>query len=229
MDQNELLDLFFSQKKENTIFKQLRNDPASFDSSAMIDFINLLCDIPFECFIDYIAQHKNENMIDSSVLTQSSNIENCKTKICLAFRSVNDKGLTLTEIGGLLHDDGKERSNNTLNRFGRDQTKTAMQLGLTRSYSDGKWYLSPIGKVFPELTDSVKDKILARCLLRDPLYFQLVVDALAKDIQITDYMIDLDSDITINRRRSSIYNLVKIIYAEVSRECPTKLHLILNK
>ena len=228
MEQKELLELFFSQKKEYQEFKNLRKNPSSFDREGMITYIKNICAIPLGFFIDYISEHPSSRMIDTLDLTQSSKISNCKSRICEAINRANDRGLTLTEIGGLLHDDNKKRTNNTLNRFGRDQTLTARQLGLTKQHLDGKWYLSSIGKVYLDSDNSTQEKIIARCLLRDPLYHQLVVDSITKDIHILDYMTDLDSEETIKRRKSSIYNLVKIIIKQVEKDCPSKLNQILQ-
>ncbi len=192
----------------------------------MLQYIKDVCAIPYGTFIDYISVHPHSQMIDSLDLTQSSNIKYCKAQLCEAFLRGNDRGLTLTEIGALLHNDNKERTQNTLNRFGRDQTFTGRQLGLTRSSSNGKWYLSAIGKVFLQLDETTQNSIIARCLLRDPLYHRLVVDMLEKDIQLSDYMINLDSESTVNRRKSSINGVLKIIFNEVNRECPNKIHTV---
>ena len=224
MEQNDILHLFFSQEKEYLEFKKNRSNNTEFDKDGMLQYIKDVCAIPYGTFIDYIRVHPHSQMIDSLDLTQSSNIIHCKAELCEAFLRSNDRGLTLTEIGALLHNDDKERTQNTLNRFGRDQTYTGRQLGLTRLFSNGKWYLSAIGKVFLLLDENTQNAIIARCLLRDPLYHRLVVDMLEEDIQLTDYMIDLDSESTIKRRKSSIKGVLKIIFNEVNKECPNKIH-----
>lgn len=216
MDQPKILRSFFNKDFENKQDDILKKQSSEFNKNEVLEYITKICSIPYKEFILYVKENPNNMVIRSSDLTQSSKLEACTTKLCDAFNRGSDKGLELKEVGLLLHNDEKERSDNTLGRYGLDQTKTGRQLGLTRC-CNGKWYLTCIGKVFLLLDKNKQDSLLARIILRDPLYSRLIKDAQNKDIHICDYMMDIGEE-TIKRRKSSIRNIVKIALSECSLE-----------
>lgn len=216
MDQEFLLQSFFKRDFENKQDEILNKQPSEFNRDEVIEYIMKVCSIPYKAFISYVKENPNNTVIRSCDLTQSSRLEACTTRLCDAFNRGADKGLELKEIGLLLHNDDKERSVNTLGRYGLDQTKTGRQLGLTRCCK-GKWYLTCIGKVFLFLEKEKQVSLLARIILRDPLYSILIKDATSRNVHICDYMMDIGEE-TIKRRKSSIRNIIKIALSECNLE-----------
>ena len=224
MEEQQILKDFFCKGKEFLLNDELVENPGSFNKKEAIDYIDILCDIPMVSFIHYLTENIAPVFIRSTDITQSSRIEACHIEICKAFIKVNNRGITLSEVGKLLQDDGVKRSANTINRYGLDQTKTARQLGLVRNIGN-KWYLTCYGIVFLDLDESKRIALMARLLMRDPLYSQITRDALNEDVKITKYMFDL-SDKTINRRKGSVLKLCNMIVSECQKNSSLELHLI---
>lgn len=222
-----ILEDFFSRKKEHLMNKKMHAN-SQFDAENILNYIETLCNIPYSCFLDYLKDFCSAELITSENITQSSSFKYYTIELCKAFEIGGDRGLTLTQIGFLLHNDDKVRSVNTLNRFGLDQTKTARQFGLVRYGQDNRWYLSCLGKVFLKLEVSKQKALLSRCILRDPFYALIVRDAMSSEVVVRDYMSELESITTINRRLSSVNHILNLIEEQIKIECP-KIVLTLNR
>lgn len=228
METKIILDEFFARKKEHQMNKTLYSNPTNFNADEIKNYIDTLCGISYVSFLEYLKDFCSPELITSENITQSSSFKYYTTELCKAFERAGDCGLSLTQIGFYLHNDGKIRKENTLNRFGLDQTKTARQFGLVRYALDNKWYLSCIGKVFLSLDASTKQSLLARCILRDPFYASIVRDAMVSEVIIRNYMNELESISTITRRLSSVNRILDLIENQIKLECP-QIELTLNR
>ena len=228
METKIILDEFFTRTKEHQMNKALHSNPQTFNADEVKDYINKLCSIPYATFLNYLKDFCSPELITSENITQSSSFKYYTTELCKAFERAGDSGLSLSQIGFYLHNDGKVRKENTLNRFGLDQTKTARQFGLVRYAQNNKWYLSCIGKVFLELGELQQRALLSRCILRDPFYALIVRDAMNSEVIVRDYMSELESIATINRRLSSVNHILILIEEQIKIECPV-IVLTLNR
>ena len=228
MENKIILDEFFARTKEHQMNKSLHSNPTKFNADEVKNYINTLCGMPYTIFLEYLKDFCSPELITSENITQSSSYKFYTTELCKAFERAGDCGLSLTQIGFYLHNDGKTRKENTLNRFGLDQTKTARQFGLVRYAQNNKWYLSCVGKVFLELSESKQKALLSRCILRDPFYALIIRDAMNSEVIVRDYMSELESITTINRRLSSVNHILNLIEEQIKIECP-KIVLTLNR
>ena len=228
METKIILDEFFTRTKEHQMNKALHSNPQTFNADKVKDYINKLCSIPYATFLNYLKDFCSPELITSENITQSSSFKYYTTELCKAFDRGGDRGLTLTQIGFLLHNDDKVRKVNTLNRFGLDQTKTARQFGLVRYGQDNRWYLSCLGKVFLKLEASKQKSLLSRCILRDPFYASIIRDAMNSEVIVREYMSELESITTIKRRLTSVNNILDLIENQITLECP-QIVLTLNR
>lgn len=223
MNEDLILKQFFSQEFERSANK-------SFNFEAVKQYINDVCAISYGTYIDYVIANPINERILTTHLTQSSSFESCTKKVCEGFEAASYRGLSFTDAGFFIHNDNVERTRNTLNRYGRDQVLTAKQFGLTFCDLKGCWHLSCIGRLFLSLSEDKQQAIMARCLLRDPLYSKIVAEVVEHDVYLSDYAeMFLESDNTMKRRLSSMMMVASVISAEATKECNNKLHNINQK
>lgn len=178
------------------------------------DYIGLVLSIPYSEFIDYIKD--NKGVIEDDQLTQSSNFAACSTEMCAAIESKGNPGMRFVDIGQLFPQYIKQQNDTAFRKYGENQIKTSAQLGLTFEYYD-YWYLSCVGYVFNELDRQQQRSLLARTVLRIPLYQDLVLRLLKGSVFLTDYMKQIAPS-TQGRRAGSIMKLLDICLNECGSE-----------
>lgn len=212
----DLIKFFFSQENEKMINEKILDDVDYIvPKDRILEYINKVIDIPYADFIAYLKDNPNTQEIDSSHITQCSSFTACEASLCEVLLSENNPGFEYAEIGILLSDFVSSNTSGALRKYGENQIKTASQLGLAFEYYN-HWYLSCLGYVYLDLDNEKRLSILARTLLRDPLYAKLIVDITQQDIYLKDYM-DFLSVATINRRLPSVFKLLSICLSECNK------------
>ena len=178
------------------------------------DYIDCVLSIPYSEFIDYIKD--NMGIIDDDQLTQSSNFAACSSEMCSAIESKGNPGMKFIEIGQLFPQYIKQQNETAFRKYGENQVKTSAQLGLTFEYYD-YWYLTCVGYVYNELHQQQQEAMLARTILRIPLYQDLVLRLLKGDVFLTNYMKRIAPS-TQGRRAGSIMRLLDFCLAECKHE-----------
>ena len=178
------------------------------------NYIGRVLSIPYSEFIDYIKE--NRGIIDDDQLTQSSNFAACSTEMCAAIEYKGNPGLKFVEIGQLFPQYIKQKNETAFRKYGENQVKTSTQLGLTFEYYE-YWYLTCIGYVYNELNQQQKESLLARTILRIPLYQNMILRLLKGDVYLTDYMKQIAPS-TQGRRTGSIMRLLDFCLAECKNE-----------
>lgn len=211
----EYIELFISRSFEKTIDDAILADKNFVvPRLQVIDYIHKVLEIPYRDFIEYVAD--NIGLITDDQLTQSSAFDSCTNRMCEAMIWQNNPGMRFIEIGQLFPDKVKVVNDGSLSKYGENQVKTASQLGLVFDYYD-YWYLTCVGYVFNELTEEEQGALLARSILRIPLYRSVVTLLLQRNVSMMDYMASL-SDSTKGRRSGSILKLVKTCLKECDAE-----------
>lgn len=177
------------------------------------DYIDRVISIPYSEFIEYVKD--NKGIIKDDQLTQSSNFAACSSEMCSALESKNNPGLRYVDIGQLFPQYIKQLNETAFRKYGENQVKTSTQLGLTFEYYD-YWYLTCIGYVYNELNQQQK-ALLARTILRIPLYQDLLLRLLNGDVFLTDYMKQIAPS-TQGRRAGSIMRLLDLCLEECRHE-----------
>ena len=218
---------FFSRKQEITFNKQISGEISTAIQGGILEYVTNVISLPIADYLQYLQEMPRTSFIQPSDITQISHIELCRLEMCQAFERKGYQGLELAEIGEALHNDGVKRAKNTNAKYG-ENVKGAQQFGLVYR-KDGKWFLSCLGYVYPLIDESQRDALISRVLLRDPLYSQLCVDAMNKDIIIKDYVEAYVYGSTIERRVGGVFSFMKIIENQTQREGITLFHQINRK
>ena len=199
----DLIKFFFSQENEKMINEKILDDiDYIVPKDRILEYINKIIDIPYTDFITYLKDTPNNQEIDSSHITQCSSFTACESYLCKALIRENNLGFEYEEIGILLSEFISSNKSCALRKYGENQIKTASQLGLAFEYYN-HWYLNCLGYVYLDLDQERRTSLLARTLLRDPLYAKILTDITQRDIYLKSYMGFL-STTTINRRIPSV-------------------------
>ena len=178
------------------------------------DYINKVLAIPYYEFIEYIKE--NKGVIEDDQLTQSSNFAACSSEMCHVIESQGNLGMRFVDIGQQFTQYIKQKNETAYRKYGENQVKTAAQLGLAFEYYD-YWYLTCVGYVYNELDLQQQEALLARTVLRIPLYQDLLLRLFKGDVFLTDYMQQLAPS-TKGRRAGSIMRLLDLCLNECRRE-----------
>ena len=191
----------------------------------MHDYIGRVLSIPYSEFIDYVKS--NKGIIEDDQLTQSSNFAACSSEMCAAIESKGNPGMRFIDIGQLFPQYVKVKNDTAYRKYGENQIKTSTQLGLTFEYY-GCWYLTCVGYIYNELEIQQQKLLLARTILRTPLYQHILLKLLERDVDLTEYMQSL-SDSTKGRRSGSILRMINICLDECRRNGISYHHLFSPK
>lgn len=178
------------------------------------DYISKVLAIPYYEFIEYVKA--NKGVIEDDQLTQSSNFAACSCDMCKELELKDNPGMSFVEIGQLFPQYVKAGNDAAYRKYGENQIKTSSQLGLTFEYY-GVWYLTCVGYVYNNLKYQEQKSLLARTILRIPLYQSIMIELLEKDVNLTTYMQSL-SDSTKGRRSGSILRMINICLDECRKE-----------
>lgn len=208
---------FFSRKFEAESTKLLLNNKLFFSESAVNDYVLQIQKYSLEEYLMYLDNHPIMEEITSKDITQLSSIEDCTVNMCSVLKEKNNPGLSLIEIATALHADNNYKDNTVaLTKYGENQIKTAVQLGLA-VYKNDLWYLSAIGFIFCNLDVDAQRKYLATAILRDPFYSRVILSLLNKDTKLKDFMAIL-SESTQKRRASSCAKVLSFFFEQCSTE-----------
>lgn len=171
---------------------------------ALHNYLEKVLSISMSDFIDYIRYHRGN--VNDDQLTQSSNFDACSSEMCKVLDSHGNPGMRYVDIGKLFPQYIKQRNETAYRKYGENQVKTSAQLGLTFEYYD-YWYLTCIGYIYNELEERQQKSLLARTVLRVPLYQDILLCLLNEDVHLDNYMKNIAPS-TQGRRAGSIIRLL---------------------
>ena len=181
------------------------------------DYVRSIIRIPYRDFLAYLRDNPSTESIESKNITQCSSFVACERDMCKILERENNPGFSYEQIGQLLKDKTGSNSLDAYKKYGENQIKTSQQLGLAFEYF-GDWYLSSLGYVYLMLSPTEQHSLLARTLLRDCLYAQIVKDLSTTNVDLLSYMKCISSDSTKARRYGCVEFLVKMCIEECNRE-----------
>lgn len=213
---------FFSLDTDRALNKMFYSGDVECEQQTL-EYVQKILSIPLADYVEYLNTHPQNVYVTSEHITQCSHIELCHIELCEAFKRAGYRGLQLCEIGEYLHNDGVARTKGTESKYG-ENVKGAKQFGLAY-FRQGLWYLSAIGAVFSKLNDKNRLALLARNLLREPLYIQIFTEAVEKEVYLSDYMHTL-TESTIKRRTSSVMAYCNVVVKQSQLEGKPVFHKI---
>lgn len=213
----EFLQNFFARLAELSINDQMMEYSYAFPSQRMKEYVDQVCSIPFEEYIEYLRSHPLFTDITAEDVTQISSVTDCEIGFCTALQGVR-RPLTSEDVGVLLQNDGVVRNSGANLKYGENHAKAAFQLGLSQERY-GYWYLSCLGRIFPDLTLEKQKALLCRTLLRNRLYAAIFVELDSHDVSVAKIWATARlSESTQLRRRSSVRHFIQLIAFQASRE-----------
>lgn len=178
------------------------------------EYVKKALSIPYLEYLDYTRHNKGR--ITDDQLTQSSSFSACSIDMCTALEMQGNPGMRYIDIGQLFPQYVKVKNEAAFRKYGENQIKTSTQLGLTFEYYNC-WYLTCVGYIYNELEEQQQKSLLARTILRTPLYQDIITRLLDEDVDLTKYMQSL-SDSTKGRRSGSILKMINLCLDECMME-----------
>lgn len=215
MNQKELVEIFFSHAFEEMWNEKILDDKLFVvPTNRILDYLLNVISIPYSEYLYFLIDY-NLPTLSQSDITQFSSFNACEIEMCENLVSENNPGFDFVDIGMLFPQYCKTDKVGALKKYGENQIKTSRQLGLTYEYC-GLWYLDCIGYGYPELNKEQRRALLARTILRDPLYGRIIRDLLNADTNLSKYLVGL-KDSTILRRGPGIIKILDIALKEAER------------
>ena len=212
----EFLEEFFDLSFEKAISEEMLERDYVFPRSKMEDYILQMTSIPYKYYIDYICTHYCGAEIDNASIPQFSNFTDGTTNICKVMRDLGDPGLGYIKLGQALLSDGIDRKIGAYQKYGENHVKCASFHGLTYLIYKS-WFLTSLGYIYPDLDEELKQYVISRTLLRNPLFRLVISEAVNNDVNIKKYFGGL-SESTQIRRSSSCIHLFNIIAKQCNLE-----------
>lgn len=218
MKKEDVISIFFSRSFEKQLNEKILDDiDYVVDVYGVLNYVANVIDVPYADFLKYISEHPFKAPLQSANITQSSCFAACETEMIDVFLSEDNKGLEFINIGRHFTKYVRSNKDAAFRKYGENQVKTAAQLGLAFEYYK-HWYLNSVGYVYNELGKEDRMSLLARNILREPLYATMLSDIQYHDIDIVSYMDCLDSDETKARRYENVKFLLDICLNECKKE-----------
>lgn len=217
MTDSEYIELFFSKTYEKTQDKRIRDDrDYTIPYEQLANYVTKVISISYNEFIEYIRNNQSSTNIESSDITQSSSFSACEIEMCNALLWADNRGLNFLEVGKLFPQYVSHPNDTAYRKYGENQIRTSSHLGLVYEYYK-YWYLSCIGYIYPSLKEDDRRKLLARTILRMPLYQDLVLRLIRGNVFLADYMRTMAPS-TQGRRAGSVMKLLDICLNECRAE-----------
>ncbi len=172
-DTAQLLSTFFSKSFENEINEKLFIRNYKMDTDLIVSYVKSLIKSPLTQFIHYIINNVSTSYITYQDVVQYSSFADATTGICKVLSDVDNNGLSNIEVGRALLNDGKERKDGALRKYGENHAKTAIELGLVNTYYS-QYYLTCLGIIYPQLEAFDEKELLRRTILRNR-FFQKII------------------------------------------------------
>jgi len=218
MKKEDVISIFFSRSFEKQLNEKILDDiDYVVDVYGVLNYVVNVIDVPYADFLRYITEHPSEVPLQSANITQSSCFAACETEMIDVFMSEDNKGLDFINIGRHFTKYVRSNKDAAFRKYGENQVKTAAHLGLAYEYFN-HWYLNSVGYVYNELGIDDRMSLLARNILREPLYAAMLSDILYHDIDIVSYMDCLNSEETKARRYENVKCLLDICLNECKKE-----------
>lgn len=204
------VEAFFERSFEKSINKNLFYRKYVLNKQEVIDYVDELLSIPLVGFVDYMIHHVSTTFLDQTSIVQYSSFFDATQKLCAKLEANGDDGFAMLEVGRMLLDDGLERKDVAYKKYGENHAKLGLELGLIQECY-GYYYLSCLGKVYPDLDPIKQTGLIRRTILRNKLVQMLIKDAECNPVSIKASLSFL-ADSTIKRRLSNIKELFQIFY-----------------
>ena len=202
-----IVEKFFSKQYEEKINKDILF--YNFPQEEVRGYVEQVIAEPLPRFLAYMDKLSERVKIESGDIFQFSDLDDGTTVFCEKMSRTDNPGMKFIDIGRLLLDDGKDRKDGALVKYGENHAKTAEMLGLSFELCK-TYYLSGIGYIYVELSKEQQDRFLTRLVLRNKLITRLYQATKNGNVNMREFMYML-SDYTYVRRKSNVKKNINIL------------------
>lgn len=217
-----IVDKFFSKEYEEKINKDILF--YTFPQEEVQVYVEQVIAEPLPRFLSYMDKMSERTRIESGDVFQFSDLDDGTTVFCEKMKRTDNPGMKFIDIGRLLLDDGKERKEGALIKYGENHVKTAEMLGLSFELCK-TYYLSGIGYIYAELSEEKQQRFLTRLVLRNKLVTRLYQASKNGNINMREFLYML-SDSTYLRRRSNIKSVLNVLIKSEENDFTDFIELI---
>ena len=209
METKNILVEFFKKSYEKKINNQMFFYDFCFPTDEVKNYIKQINSVPYIRFIEYIVEDNHDYHISSRDVVQFSSIADATVNICIKMLLSGDKGLRYDDIGKMLLDDGNQRKQGALKKYGENHSKTAEELGLTQ-FKSYYCFLTAVGRIYPSLESVDQRKLLSRLALRNNLMQKIIREASRGNVDLKG-TISFLSESTVKRRIPNVKKMLSLI------------------
>lgn len=211
VEKSELFKLYFSKEIDLQCLEYIDAECTAISKENICKwFINMLLEINSnELFkiINTINIDEFEEILPYNI-PQYSNIKDV-IKACKICCNIGEK-VTYNDMGYYLN--GIDRNDVAAKKYGENHAKCAALVDLLTINSINNTYFvenSILGNEFNKLDENSQQNLLKKLILRIPIVSKIINDACNHQVNVDDYLADL-SPSTVKRRRSNVYELIKL-------------------
>ncbi len=205
----DIIESFFSRNYENKINKNILY--YEFSQGEVEVYVKDVINEPVQGYIDYIESIQEREVIRAEDVFQFSNFKDATDNFCEKIKEIDNPGLSHLEIGKLLQDDGKDRTDGAYIKYGENHAKLAKELGLAFELCN-TYYLSGVGYVYEEMALEDRERLLVRLILRSKIVTRLYQASKNGKVNLRQFLYTL-ADSTYVRRRSNIKKVMGYLVA----------------
>lgn len=204
----DIVETFFSKGYEKKINENILY--YKFPESEVREYARNIIREPLSSYVSYVLNDSVKEQVISKDVVQFSNWDDATINICRKLKDINNPGVNFFDAGKLLLDDGKDRKDTAVIKYGENHIKTCAEIGLAFQYYK-TYYLSGIGYIYVGMEAQDREKLITRLIIRSKLIKRLIQTTKLGNVELRDFLYML-SDSTYLRRRSNMKNMVDILY-----------------
>ena len=213
--------MFTDEEKEKALLKQFYKGKDFFAEEEILNeniigeaIIYVLEKYSCQEILDIISEGFTPHEIFKKDVCQFSDFDVCYYKAIHVAIASGFKGISFEKMGFILRT--SPRNAVADKKYGENQGKTAVQLGLLANKSSTDFWPSPFGKAFDLLPKERKDKLKAKLCLHIPIIQNYFV--LGQDEDLLESYINLLAPSTQGRRKGNVRLLINIVKQQLEDE-----------
>lgn len=221
MDNEEIIELFFSKYNEQAFNEKILEDiDYEIPHNLVLNYVRSVIQVPFNEYVKYVIKYTEDEFdpIEIEGIPTFYNLVDCRERMIDLMLMEDNRGLKLMEIGSYIKTHSISM-NPGYTVVGRKSVQVAETLGIVYEYYN-HWYLNCVAYVFDELSRQELQAFYARAILRNGFVKMLLVLCLQGRVSIYDFLFDPYQEVNISTMRS-----IEFWYSTLHRAICKPYHL----
>lgn len=203
MDNEEIIELFFSKYNEQAFNEKILEDiDYEIPHNLVLNYVRSVIQVPFNEYVKYVIKYTEDEFdpIEIEDIPVFYNLVDCRERMIDLMLMEDNRGLKLMEIGSYVKTHSISM-NPGYTVVGRKSVQVAETLGIVYEYYN-HWYLNCVAYVFDELSRQELQAFYARAILRNGFVKMLLVLCLQGRVSIYDFLFDPYQEVNLSTLRS---------------------------